>query len=741
MTTSHPQGADAARAHFQQANSRYAQNDFNSAILHYREALKLNPDYPEAYNNQGLALGMLGRNGEAAESFKQAIALRPNYAIAHNNYGNLLQTLGQPELAAEHYRKAIAFRPDYADAYNNLGNVLKAEGRLEDAGALYHKAIALNPNHADAHYNLGFLHQSQGRLPEAEKDYRNAVALRPNYADACNNLGTVLKLQGRLTAALESYQKAQAAAPGNVQIFCNLGDAHLAAGNLDDAAAIFTRAIALDPSLAEPHDYLGNVLQLQGEFERATESFIRALELDPNRSETCFDFGNALWEQGRAQDAIANYRKALELAPDNPLALSNLLYAHARARDVSPEQERDLAATWETISLTGEERAAARDRALKRDPLFSYAPRAGRKLKLGITSAELGQHPVAEFLEPLLEQIDRSRFHVTLYPTIERPEPRAERFRKLADAYTPIAHLSDSAAASRIREDKIDVLIDTTGHMKGCRLGLYAHRAAPVQAHYIGYHGTTGLTEMDWFIADEELLPASYDAHFRERIWRLPRLRLAYKGDESLPRTGWSPDPSGTLRLGTFNNLTKVREEALSLWAKVLHALPEAKLLLKDSQPVIPAIRQRIASGLAQHGIADDRVEFPDATPDWRAHMALYSKLDVALDTLPLNSETTAFDALWMGVPCVALQSDWYGGRMVAAMLKSLDQPEWIARNAEEYVARVAALARNVEGRKALRSAQRERMKASPLCDVAGLARLLEAAFEAMFDAWADPAA
>jgi protein O-GlcNAc transferase len=723
-----PSAQDEATTHFRQANTLYTQGDFAGASAYYREALRARSNYPEAYNNLGLALTMLGSLDAAAESYQNAIRLKPDYAIAYNNYGNVLQNLGDVEQAAACYRQALAFRPDYAEAYNNLGNALRAQGRAEEAGAFYARAIALNPNYAEAHYNLGFLQQAQSGLFDAEKSYRNAIALRPNYVDAYNNLGTVLKLQGRLAAAADCYRKALALDAGNIGVYCNLADSYQAEGRLDDAAATLQQAVAANPGSAQAHGQLGNVLQALGEFDKATESFLAAIEINPNRAESHFDFGNALWEQGRASIAAQHYRKALDLKPDDVIALSNLLYLHARARDVSPQAERTLASTWETVCLNESERAVARKR------VFAYPPRAGRKLRLGLVSAELGQHPVAEFLEPVLEQLDRSRFHVSLYPGVDRPEPRAERFKQLADGYQSIAHLSDAEAADRIRADQIDILLDTSGHMRGGRLGVFARRAAPVQCHYIGYHGTTGLTEMDWFIADEILLPPGYDAHFCENIWRLPRLRLGYKGDEALAGGDWQPASDGTVWLGTFNNLAKVRGEALELWARVMLALPEARLLLKDSQPEIPAVQQRIRDELGRHGVSGERVVFAPATPDWCAHMAMYAKLDIALDTLPLNSETTAFDALWMNVPVVALKGDWYGARMVGAMLEALGKPEWVARDADEYVAKVAALAKDMEGRKALRKSQRERMKNSPLCDVAGLARALEQAFETMFD-------
>jgi predicted O-linked N-acetylglucosamine transferase (SPINDLY family) len=169
----------------------------------------------------------------------------------------------------------------------------------------------------------------------------------------------------------------------------------------------------------------------------------------------------------------------------------------------------------------------------------------------------------------------------------------------------------------------------------------------------------------------------------------------------------------------------------------VLHALPEAKLLLEDRTAFDGQLHPRIMDALARHGIAAERVEFSPFVPGWGRHMLLYNRLDIALDTVPFNSGTTAFDALWMGVPLVALEGDWGGGRMGSGALSGLGRPEWIARSEEEYVAIVVGLARDVEGRGSMRKTQRAQMEHGPLCDRSGVARDLEDAFEAMFDEWA----
>ena len=708
-----------------------AQGKAAEAVLSYTKAIALKPGFAEAHNNLGLALKTQGKLEAACARFQQAILYSPNDPAAHNNLGITLFELGRSGEAANSYAQALALAPQHAAAHYNLGIALNACSSFDQACISFRKALSIQPESADAWNNLGIALAKLGKLDEAVASYTRAIELKPECAAAYNNLAMAHFDMGRTGEAVAGYAQAIACNPEYAEAYYNLGIALKAQGKYDEAIRNYHRAIELKANPAEAYNNLGLALYAQGKPDEAVASLTQALALKPDSVEACTNLGFILHSLGRPDEAYACSQRALALQPDCALAYTNLIFTHAYMHDIPPEEGRALAAGWEKAVLCESDRDAAQARR------YAFKPRATGKLRLGIVSAELGEHAVAEFLEPVLAALDRSRIRVTLYPTVCRSGARAERLKALADEWMPLTSLPDAAAAAQIRAQQIDVLIDTTGHTSGCRLGIFAHRAAPVQCHYIGSLSTSGLAEMDWFIADRDLLPDACNAHFREAIWRLPRPWLAYRGDRSLPESAWQPDAQGAIWLGSFNNSDKVRQDACRLWAKALCALPQSKLLLKDRATASESVRQRILGELGKHGVASQRVEFATRTPDWNAHMALYDRIDIALDPIPLNSGTTAFDALWMGAPLVSLESDWMGGRMGSAILRALGRPEWVARTEEEYVAIVTALARDVEGRRAMRREQRALMAASPLCDAQGLARALEDAFEEMLDDWA----
>ena len=543
---------------------------------------------------------------------------------------------------------------------------------------------------------LAQLHERARAWPEAVAAARQLTALLPASDWTHAYLGLLLKRQGLLV----------------------------------EATTALRRALELAPERAETHNLLGLVLIGHNLLQEAEAALRRAVALDPTLAAAWSNLGTVLRDLDRQTEAIEAFRQALRTRPDYPVAHSNLLFSLAFVGETPPAELRAAAQRWEAAALTPAARAAARAQRFERAPLRA------RPLRLGILSAELGHHPVACFLEPWLAQLDPRRVVARLYPTKLYNDAHARALRALAADWIPLLEPDDAQAVARLRAEQLDVLIDTSGHMVHHRLSLIARRVAPVQCHYIGYFATTGLSEMDYFIGDAVLIPPEHDDHFVETVWRLPRSRYAYTPLADAPTPRWQPDPAGTLWLGSFNNLTKVRDASLALWAGVLHALPEAKLLLKDRKGSDPATQERIHASVARHGIDPGRVVFLGHVPDWRAHMALYDRLDLALDTVPFNSATTGFEALWMGVPLLTLAGDALAGRQAASLLAGLGQRDWIARDAADFTRIAVALARAVDERRRLRSELRSMMRHGELCDGAGLARALEEALIEMFARW-----
>jgi protein O-GlcNAc transferase len=616
--------------------------------------------------------------------------------------------------------------------YKEQGDAHVRKGNLEKAEACYQHAIELDPNYAEAYSNLATTHLKFGRLAEAEASYRRLLQIDPDDADAHNNLGVTLQYMSRMAEAEANYRRAIQINPEHTNAHNNLGAAFLKSGRLTEAEASCRRALQINPDNADAHNNLGNTFKEQGRSAEAEASFRRALQINPNNADTHNNLGNILKDMSRMAEAEASYQRALGINPTFAKAHSNLLFLYSYQALLDPQKYLAQARKWEHASLPRQDRQVARNRVFQRPPLV------GRRLRVGYVSGDFRQHAVSYFIEQIFTHHDRSRVELFAYSNNVMQDAVTKRLQALAEHWILITGVGDAAIRDRIEADGIDVLIDLSGHTANNRLGIFARRAAPVQAYYLGYFASTGLTEMDYWIGDDILTPPETDSHFSEQVWRLPRVSWSYDGKDAPPPI-LRPTPDNTVWVGSFNQLGKLTAVTLALWAKVLHALQNGRMLLKTKELTDATNRQRILDVMNSHGIPPDRIELQDGsnTPGWREHMTYYNRLDIVLDPVgAMGGVTSTCDALWMGAPVITLKGDRVTSRATSAILNAIGHPEWIAHSEAEYLDKVVALARDEEQRKALRSSQRDRMARSSLCDAKNLTMTLEEAYFEMFNRW-----
>ena len=629
----------------------------------YEQILLLEPGHADALNFSGIIAHQRGQPGLASSLISQAIRKEPRVARYYFNFGLVMETTGALDEAIAHYRQATLLDPDMKFARFRLGNALSKQEKFSEAAVSYSQELRVNPESHETINNLGSALEKLGRLQQAIVCFEKAISLQPSYAEAHNNLGVTYDELWRLDDAATSFRRAILYQPAFADAYSNLGNTLTRRYESEEAIEHCKKAIELEPSYAAAHFHLGNVYRQLGLFSDAVNSYQHAIYLTTDNGAIYSSLGETFKDQGRLKQAAESFEKAIAAKPVFAPAYSNLLYFYAFTRYVSPEEERVVAQGWEKHMLTCSERVAARERARPGSRAFPIRPRGGRKLRLGILIAELGFPGVCDFLDPLLDELDRGRFELTMFPTfLARAQAARDFAHRNGDGFVPLDQRIPAAeAAELIRSERIDVLLETTGHTYNNRLDIVAHRAAPVQCSYVGYWSTTGLTEMDWFITGTGVGPY-IDAHFTERLWKLPRQAFCYKGDPKLRDDVWSPDVEGTVWLGSFNNNAKIREETLALWAKVLHAVPEARLLFEDRQLRDAETQQRLGSTLLSFGVDASRFRFIPHIDGHERHMSLFPRLDIALDVIPFNSVTTAFDSLWMGVPLVTIVGSWLGG-------------------------------------------------------------------------------
>ncbi len=358
-----------------------------------------------------------------------------------------------------------------------------------------------------------------------------------------------------------------------------------------------------------------------------------------------------------------------------------------------------------------------------------------RPLRVGYVSGDLRRHPVAFFVEPILRCHDRGQVQPVCYDSAGLDDDMNAHLRSLVPDWWNASGWSDEALAERIRADRIDILVDLSGHTARNRLLAFARRPAPIQVTAIGYVTTTGLDTMDYRLTDSLCDPGrGEDRFYSERLWRLETGFNCYAPPRGLPDPGPPPCLTGKPPVfGCFNNLDKIGEPVIAAWAEILHGLPGARLLLKTKTLAEPNVRDRLLASFAAHGIAAERLELRDWSATLAEHFDAYREVDVALDPFPYNGTTTTCEALMMGLPVIALRGERHASRVSFSLLARLGLEGLSAADPESYVERAVALAGRPDSLAKLRHGLRHRLAGSPLCDAKRYTASLEAAYRGMW--------
>jgi protein O-GlcNAc transferase len=603
--------------------------------------------------------------------------------------------------------------------------------------------------------------ERDGRLERACVRYRAAARLAPRAAAPRLKLGAALEARGDAEGARRAYAAALNAEPGNPYAHFNLGRLAIARGEAGTAERHLRAALAALPEFADAHVALASALDARGAADAAARALARALELEPRHAGAWYNYGELLWRLERYDEAEDALRRTLELEPRFIPAwhlLANLLRGESRVRECLEalaaarrlEPARFDLESMELHALMLEDSLDARA-LFERHRAFGArleaavaAPRAAhardrdpeRRLRVGYLSCDFNRHPVAWFALPLLERHDRARIEAFCYSTATRAaDETTAKVRAAADAWIDAGALDDEALAERIRADGIDILVDLTGHAGALRLGVFARRPAPVQVSWLGYLGTTGLTRIDYRITDARAdPPGEADRLHTEALARLSHSLWCYRPAHDRAHAVEPPcAKNGYVTYGSFNHAPKLAARARALWAEILKGAPRSRLVVVGMPEGRP--REGLLRDFAAAGVDPARLQILSRVP-LDAYLRQFDAVDVALDSLPYGGGTTTFDALWMGVPVLALAGPRSVSRSAASIVGALGLEDWVAATPEDYVRLALAHGRDTAGLAALRRTLRARLRNSPLMDEAGFARDMEAAYRTMWRAW-----
>ncbi len=560
------------------------------------------------------------------------------------------------------------------------------------------------------------------REAEAAPLFDAALASLPDVLPLLHAAALADVALGRHAVACRRWEALLARAPSAAGAWLNLGLARAALGRDDEALAALDRAAALAPRDPVPLARAAALLGERAFLPEAIERLTRAIALAPG--EAALRFARAAHRSSLAlhAEALDDLRAATALAAQDAAGGSALLV----------ELHYDAAlADVETLAAAHRRWAAVHAAVVA--PRAPASPRSPeRRLRVGYLSPRFGDAPLAALLAPVLEAHDRARIEAIAYAAHPAAGPHAQRVRAAVERWVDLPRGDDEAAAA-IARDGVDVVVDLAGHAPGNRLPMLSRRPARVQATWLDWFDTTGSPAIDWLVADPVHAPAAEADRYTERLVLLPHARFVYRAPVAIALCEPPSARSGHVTFGSFNRHAKLTDDVVATWARVLRAVPDARLLLRASAYAAPSTVACVRARWARAGVPVERIDFAPFVALDALHAA-YAQVDVALDPFPFCGGVTTCDALAHGVPVVTLAGDRMVARQGAALLAAAGRPEWIAADRDRYVELAVSLAD--PGRlRSLRPALAQAVARSPLTDVAGFTRALERAYAAMLDA------
>lgn len=629
---------------------------------------------------------------DAAEGcYHQLLSILPDHPRAMQGLGIVLFQKGFHDKGMHLLRSVISVNPDFSAAWLNLSIMLKETGQLDDA-QVFSQAAALNPGSSIAQYNYGWLLFRQRNFVDAAVCFQKSLNLQDDYLDAALLLGVTYAELADFNKAISVYSKITESYPGMASAWCNLG----------------------------------YYLFESGELHSAQRALAKSLKCDAGLAETWNNIGNLKLAFGKVGSTIRAFKKAIAINPNFVAAHSNLLLAMHYIDGQSPAAILSESICWSDVHGSKVEHYSPNNNVLRGKE---------QRIRVGIVSADYRAHPVSMFLEPFLLEYDRNKLEIFCYADVSHPDDVTKRLSCISDHWISVAGMSHDDISGRIKSDQIQVLFDIGGHTNGDLLRVFSSKPAPIQVSWLGYPGTTGLSNIDFRLTDEISDPHNLtDCHYTEKLIRMPGGFLCYAPPSDTPSIdSASVEKNGNFTFGCFNNFAKINNSVIKAWIAILERVPGSKLLIKNRSVGDDNFRLFVKKRFKLLGGDPASLLMIGQTSSFADHLNTYNEVDVALDTFPYNGTTTTCEALLMGVPVITLAGDMHVARVSASILGSLGMECCVASTVEEYISLACRLASGDKYLGISRNELRTRFLSSSVCDAKRFAREMERVIQSMW--------
>lgn len=668
-----------------------------------------------------------GQFQEALAAYRHAVELDPANAAIWCDFGIACREAGQFGKAAHCYYRALELEPSSLLALTHIGELHLVQGEADAALACFERVLDLSPLYHDALVKRIAALIECDKVVDAEQAARQAIEHYPDSADLHIGLGNALTRAGHKTKGLIAYKKALEIQPDNQEVLFPLAILQNDARMLKDSVEFIRRQITLKGESAWLRGLLASALQYSGELEEAEAICRKLLEQHPSYGPGWKTLASCTCARGDAAASIEYFKKALELRPEWDDIQSCIAFNSTYIPDLTAEAIFQCHLDWAKCH-----EAPMLERQYRHPP--GTAP--GKRLRIGYVSGDFFNHPVGLLMQGVLQQHNHGNFEIHCFSASGASDHITAILRASSDYWHQIELMPDEELAELVKTQDIDILVDLSGHTAGKRLKAFALKPAPIQATWIGYFHSTGMTSVDYFITDRYTTPQPSAQFFSEIPVRMPHSRFCYTPFDFAPEVSEPPfHKTGYVTFGSFNRLAKLTEPVVEAWSRIVANVPGAKLMIKDWGLFDHETAERLKKRFQACGLAPERLILRSGS-NYLQMFEQYAEVDIALDPFPFNGGMTTLDSLWMGVPVVTLAGVAVVARQSTSMLSNLELEELIFPDVDSYIAGAVALALDKDRLATLRCIIRPKMSRSPLCDAEQFTADLEMLYRRMWQAW-----
>ncbi len=702
---------------FNQANIFFRQSLWKEAEKRYQQVVALEPTFETAALQLARCAVNYGDEMAARHYFETLLRAFPHNFSAWLEAGHLCRRQGVSQQAMASYERAIAISPERFEGHIALARLLEDNGHFELAAPAYHRALAAGGVMRTyfIHWSMAKYRLERGDASRALESMRQALLvtrlmaeplLDNERAELQIDLAAIMMRLGMTQEAHRAFERASIAT--EEQTLVRLAELSFQSNLWQEAQEVLKRNVELHPQSAKAHWNLAYSYAESWQMEEALMELEKAEAIEPQSGALSMRASIA-GRIGDADTALALYRQ---------LAESESIYSSMRSSTAMSSLYSDKLSAQDVANLHVELFAPLGKNARQVDS-FKNERRLQRPLKIGFITADFHhQHPVNIFMQPILARLDTKQFDVTIYFTGVSYDEQTYLAKTRVAQWVEVTAFSDAHLSRRIEADNIDILIDLSGHTSMQRMTVFAQRAAPVQATYLGYPASTGVPNIDWLIADNFVAPQLHNSLYSEKVIRLPNTVFCYAPETEYPYPVYTKEhEKRQLTFGSFNNVPKLTPHTIKLWAAILNEIPDSRLVLKAPSFKDNSAINMFTKRFIAENVDASRLEFRGPV-GLTEMMAEYADIDIALDPVPYNGGTTTLQAMWMGVPVITKTGNHFVSRMGMSFMSAAGLSEWVAENDADYLRIAIQMAKDRQALLSLKQNLRKRLFNSPAWNI-----------------------